>query len=400
MGTFHDGWARFQTRNLSNPAALQNSAISFISLCDISSFHSFYFVTQQNRTLEFVLCGSDSYLCPFSPQKWNCHQIEQIVALWGTMYFVILGCKSSKLTYFHMTAMTKPFNRVAVYLQHLLSCQCVTSFCLHPSLPLLLLLFLPPTITLSFPTLYFRDGGVLLSSPCRMVQASLSLIHLHFFFFLPPCVCLSTLLEPAAKQTLPVPSIPAGGWKSSLPEIAQIIALQRYFLLPSLFLSAAPPRPRLFFSLSKLFCALLFLENLSDSFFLRRKKRKSLLIFFFFLPKGQKSSNHFWSVGFPEMLIGPIDIRGEKKQSTQHFWGQMLLLPPGNWGGARERMEKKEEIFAVLFFQPVRAGVMRKCSVLVFKTLQKSKNWGRPAQVTPPTAAKGDTGGCRTMHFV
>ncbi|KAM7376406.1 hypothetical protein PAMP_006142 [Pampus punctatissimus] len=59
------------------------------------------------------------------------------------------------------------------------------------------------------------------------VQTSHALIHFSSSLFLPPSFCLSTLhlLQPAAKQALPVPNILTGGWKSSLPEIAQIIAL-------------------------------------------------------------------------------------------------------------------------------------------------------------------------------
>lgn len=106
-----------------------------------------------------------------------------------------------------------------------------------------------------------------------------ALFHFSFFLFPPlPSFCIFALhlFQPAAKQTLPVPSILTGGWKSSLPEIAKIIALQWYFF--SLFC-----RSLHFFAPSSVlsafkvvfFPSLLFLERLSDSkAFFGKKKRK------------------------------------------------------------------------------------------------------------------------------
>lgn len=108
-----------------------------------------------------------------------------------------------------------------------------------------------------------------------------ALFHFSFFLFPPlPSFCIFALhlFQPAAKQTLPVPSILTGGWKSSLPEIAKIIALQWYFFslfcrslhffAPSSVLSAFKV---VFFPLSSLFRALVWFQ----SFFWEKEKKET-----------------------------------------------------------------------------------------------------------------------------
>lgn len=132
-----------------------------------------------------------------------------------------------------------------------------------------------------------------------------ALFHFSFFLFPPlPSFCIFALhlFQPAAKQTLPVPSIPTGGWKSSLPEIAKIIALQWYFfpssvaLYTSLLLHLFFPHSKLFFSLSSLFRELVWFQ----SFFWEKEKKetgenKFLTAFFSPSHRGQPGQP-FWSV--------------------------------------------------------------------------------------------------------
>ena len=189
-----------------------------------------------------------------------------------------------------------------------LSRLCLWNVTFH--LPLSLPLLFPPSFTPS--SCWLGPSGT--TEPCCThctaqslgsdVPCTRSLLPL--FLFLPPSSCLSTLhlLQPAAKQTLPVPSIPTGGWKSSLPEIAQIIALQWYFFLVSLafffFALLCPficsfPIQTIFF--------LLFLKSLSDSraFFGEKEKKREFLSAFLSSEGGGVRATTSVCVGFPEM---------------------------------------------------------------------------------------------------
>lgn len=132
-----------------------------------------------------------------------------------------------------------------------------------------------------------------------------------FFFYL-PFFSFSTLLllQPAAKQALPVPSIPTGGWKSSLPEIAQIITLQSYFLLSVLLLCA--------FSYSFPFQSIFVLQ----SFLWTNERRKNSSLIFYFVLRGTavRASASVY-VGFPELEIRLTDIlRGAETGDSAVSW--------------------------------------------------------------------------------
>lgn len=156
-------------------------------------------------------------------------------------------------------------------------------------------------ITFILPFLPLTCSGTCIpanSGPSRTTETCCTPYARRFIDSDVPCTHLllllsfSTLLQPAAKQTLPIPSIPAGGWKSSLPEIAQIIALQWYFFLLFRRLCFSTPSS---ISLSKLFCTLLFPENSSELFY-GKKRENSQLIFFSSSSEGQESQQQLWFV--------------------------------------------------------------------------------------------------------
>lgn len=159
----------------------------------------------------------------------------------------------------------------------------VTPLPFHPSLPSshsFTLCLLGPSRTTETCCTRCAGGSLGSDVPCTHLLLLLS---------------FSTLLKPAAKQTLPVPSIPAGGWKSSLPEIAQIIALQWYFLLLS-FIACASPLLHLF-----PFQSFFVSSSFQRAFLWKKKRENSQLIFFLFLRGTRVRKTTLVCVGFPEM---------------------------------------------------------------------------------------------------
>ena len=211
-----------------------------------------------------------------------------------------------------------------------LSRLCLWNVTFH--LPLSLPLLFPPSFTPS--SCWLGPSGT--TEPCCThctaqslgsdVPCTRSLLPL--FLFLPPSSCLSTLhlLQPAAKQTLPVPSIPTGGWKSSLPEIAQIIALQWYFFLVSLaffFFCASLPL-HLFFSHSNHFFSSLFKELVwFQSFFWGERKEKRIPLCIFVLGGRGSQSNHFGLCWFSRNVNRSHRLSqrcGETGELSSFFW--------------------------------------------------------------------------------
>lgn len=152
------------------------------------SDHLYLIVKQQIKTFVFVLCPPASSICQFPFLACD------------TPLFSLGICPSVILS-------------LSLY---------VTPFHLHPSL-LSSHSFFHSVFLLTLP---FRTEPRCTHCIGQSLGSDVPCTHslLLLSFFTPPPSL--HLLQPAAKQTLPVPSIPTGGWESSLPEIAQIIALQ------------------------------------------------------------------------------------------------------------------------------------------------------------------------------